>query len=182
MHCRLNCFDIKSLSLRSPGPLSSTNVLFGFKWEQKHIFGSYFSFKSFLVKPDTYTHKENTVNPECTETTKTKHKSNSPKIYKLCADWVWWLFFFPLIVNTDVAENYKYFSLISWWTLPAVSTLVFGPEGKTRINTFDSFVFSVLRDFDKFRQTQPWEENQPVSPGRSQAQNQTWSPHSNRHA
>lgn len=76
---------MKSLSLRSPGPLSSTNVLFGFRWEQKHIFGSYFSFKSFLVKPDMHT-SENTVNPECTEKTKTKHKSNSPKIYKLCAD------------------------------------------------------------------------------------------------
>lgn len=62
-------------------------------------------------------------------------------------------FFFPLIVNTDATEGYKYFSLISWWALPAVSTLEFGPEGKTGINTFDSFVFSVLRDFvdfDKF--------------------------------
>lgn len=62
-------------------------------------------------------------------------------------------FFFPLIVNTDVAEGYKYFSLISWWALPAVSTLGFGPDSKTRINTSDSFVFSVLRDlvdFDNF--------------------------------
>lgn len=59
-------------------------------------------------------------------------------------------FFFPLIVNTDVAEGYKYFSLISWWALSAASTLGFGPEGKTRINTFDSFVFSVLRDFVDF--------------------------------
>lgn len=56
-------------------------------------------------------------------------------------------FFFQLIVNTDVAEGYKSFSLISWWALPAISTFGFGPEGKTRINTSDSFVFSVLRDF-----------------------------------
>lgn len=62
-------------------------------------------------------------------------------------------FFFPLIVNTDVAEGYKYFSLILWWALPAVSTLGFGLDSKTRINTSDSFVFSVLRDlvdFDNF--------------------------------
>lgn len=56
-------------------------------------------------------------------------------------------FFFQLIVNTDVAEGYKFFSLISWWALPAIITLGFGPEGKTRIN---SFVFSVLRDFVDF--------------------------------
>lgn len=59
-------------------------------------------------------------------------------------------FFSPLIVNTDVAEGYKYFSLISWWALIAVSILGFGPEGKKRINTSDSFVFSVLRDFVDF--------------------------------
>lgn len=61
---RLNCFDIKSLSLKSPGTLSSTNVLLGFKWEQKHIFGSYFSFKSLLVNQDK---KKKKQNPECTE-------------------------------------------------------------------------------------------------------------------
>lgn len=104
---------------------------------------------------------------------KNKTQKQFPKNIQIMCRLSLMAFFFPLIVNTDVAESYKYFSLISWWTLPAVSTLVFGPEGKTRINIFDSFVFSVLRDFDKFRQTQLWEENQPVSPGRSQAQNQT---------
>lgn len=56
-------------------------------------------------------------------------------------------FFFQLIVNIDVAEDYKFFSLISWWALPAISTLGFGPEGKTIIRTSDSLVLSVLRDF-----------------------------------
>lgn len=66
---RLNCFDIKSLSLKIPDTLSSTNVLLGFKWEQKHIFGSYFSFKSFLVNQDQKKKKKKRekVNPECTE-------------------------------------------------------------------------------------------------------------------
>lgn len=76
---RLNCFDIKSLSLKSPGTLSSTNVLLGFKWEQKHIFGSYFSFKSLLVNQDK---KKQNKTQNAQKRNKT-WKNNSPKIYKL---------------------------------------------------------------------------------------------------
>lgn len=81
---RLNCFDIKSLSLKIPDTLSSTNVLLGFKWEQKHIFGSYFSFKSFLVNQDQKKKKkkERKLTQNAQKRNKT-WKNNSPKIYKL---------------------------------------------------------------------------------------------------
>lgn len=81
---------------------------------------------------------------------KNKTQKQFPKNIQIMCRLSLMAFFPPLIVNTDVAEGYKYFSLISWWALPAVSIVGFGPEGKTRINTFDSFVFSVLRDFVDF--------------------------------
>lgn len=136
----------------------------------------------FLVRPDTHTQRKYSK-PRMHRKDKNKTQKRFPKNIQIMCRLSLMAFFSPLIVNTDVAEGYKYFLLISWWALPAVSALGFGPEGKTRINTSDSFVLSVLRDivdFDNFWETQLWEETQPVSPGRSQAQNQTWSLHSNR--
>lgn len=107
MHCRPNSFDSKPLSLRSPGTLSSTNVHFGFKREQKHKFGSSFSVKSLLVKQDQKKSKPRMHRKDKNKT----QKKQFPKNIQIKDVQTEFDGFFPppRIVNTDVAEGYGYF-------------------------------------------------------------------------